>query len=46
MPIQNRVQGSTIFKIIAQETDKYMGYSPKRNLTAESNLKLSSGVSM
>jgi len=31
MPIQNRVQGSTIFKIIAQEVDKYMGYNPKEN---------------
>jgi len=32
MPIQNRIQGSTVFKIIAQETDKYMGYSPRENL--------------
>jgi len=32
MPIQNRVQGSIVFKIIAQEADKYMGYNLKRNL--------------
>jgi len=32
MSIQNKVQGLTIFKIITQEADKYMGYNPKRNL--------------
>jgi len=31
MPIQNRVQGSIIFKIIAQEVDIYMGYIPREN---------------
>jgi len=32
MSIQNKVQGSTIFKMNVQEADKYMGYSLKRNL--------------
>ena len=31
MSIQNRIQGSTIFKILVQEADKYMGYNPKEN---------------
>jgi len=32
IPTQNKVKGSTIFKIIAQGADKYMGYNPKRKL--------------
>jgi len=48
MPIQNRVQGSIIFKIITQEVDKYMGYSPKENSNKQDLIQdeLDSGISI
>jgi len=48
MPIQNRVQESTIFKIIAQEADKYMGYNPRENSDKQNLIQdeLGSGISI